>query len=227
MLERLFNRLRNVVFEQAPVIEEFNDEILLKEYQEMLKDTEFLSKYPTELDDSKIGEVSPPGWEGTIKAMKKHKDLKTPWALAWYMKNKGYKPHYKESVVAEAGDTSKIKVENPGVLEVPAEKKFSDLPLKHYIDLAKKKGRAAVMRALLNLWRWNKNRAKDVSTKAKGIIDQLKANAEWQGVGVADSYIEDMEKTTLVEFLESKKELSEKEKSFIQEYDKLFDVEIR
>jgi hypothetical protein len=41
-----------------------------------------------------LQEVAPPDWEGTIKAMKKHKKIKSPWALAWYMKKKGYKPHY-------------------------------------------------------------------------------------------------------------------------------------
>jgi hypothetical protein len=43
------------------------------------------------------GEVSPPGWRGTVKAMQRHKDLKTPWALAWWMKGKGYTPHKKEA----------------------------------------------------------------------------------------------------------------------------------
>lgn len=42
-------------------------------------------------------EVAPKGWEGTVKAMKKHKDISNPWALAHYMKNKGMKSH-KESV---------------------------------------------------------------------------------------------------------------------------------
>lgn len=36
-------------------------------------------------------EVAPPGWEPTVKAMKKHKDIDNPWALAWYMKGKGAK----------------------------------------------------------------------------------------------------------------------------------------
>jgi hypothetical protein len=42
-------------------------------------------------------EVSPPGWGGTTLAMKKHhkKDIDNPWALSWWMKNKGAKPHYK------------------------------------------------------------------------------------------------------------------------------------
>jgi len=29
--------------------------------------------------------VSPPGWSGTTKAMKKHKDISNPWALSWWM----------------------------------------------------------------------------------------------------------------------------------------------
>jgi hypothetical protein len=40
-------------------------------------------------------EVAPPGFEGTVRAMKKHKDIDNPFALAWSMKNKGYKSHKK------------------------------------------------------------------------------------------------------------------------------------
>jgi hypothetical protein len=43
--------------------------------------------------ESPLGEVTPPGWEGTVKAMKKSKGVDNPWALAWYMKGKGYTPH--------------------------------------------------------------------------------------------------------------------------------------
>lgn len=42
----------------------------------------------------KMDEVAPPGWSGTVKAMKKHKKITNPFALAWYMKKKGDKPHY-------------------------------------------------------------------------------------------------------------------------------------
>jgi hypothetical protein len=42
-------------------------------------------------------ESAPDGWEGTVKAMKKHKDIDNPYALAWSMKNKGYKSHKKEA----------------------------------------------------------------------------------------------------------------------------------
>jgi hypothetical protein len=45
---------------------------------------------------NKIEEVAPPGWEETVKKMKSKKDISNPYALAWSMKNKGAKPHYKE-----------------------------------------------------------------------------------------------------------------------------------
>lgn len=43
-----------------------------------------------------VNEVSPEGWEGTVKGMKKHPEIDNPWALAYYMKKKGYKSHKKE-----------------------------------------------------------------------------------------------------------------------------------
>ena len=49
-----------------------------------------------------MNEVSPPGWEGTVKAMKKHSEIDNPWALAWHMKKKGYKSHKKEEVSKES-----------------------------------------------------------------------------------------------------------------------------
>lgn len=45
---------------------------------------------------SKLSEVAPPGFKGTVKAMKKrHPEIDNPYALAWHMKNKGYKSHKK------------------------------------------------------------------------------------------------------------------------------------
>ena len=43
----------------------------------------------------KIDEVAPPGFEGTVKAMKKKKEIDNPYALAWSMYKKGYKSHKK------------------------------------------------------------------------------------------------------------------------------------
>jgi hypothetical protein len=53
-------------------------------------------------DEKTLKEKAPKGWEGTVKAMKKHKEIDNPWALANSMKNKGYKSHVKESKIASA-----------------------------------------------------------------------------------------------------------------------------
>jgi hypothetical protein len=50
-----------------------------------------------EAAETPVSEESPPGFEGTIKAMKKHKEIDNPWALSWYMKNKGYHSHRTKS----------------------------------------------------------------------------------------------------------------------------------
>ena len=61
-----------------------------------------LSKTMKYMDNRPIDEKSPPGWEGTVRAMKKHPEInqdtkdKNIYALAWHMKNKGNKPHYKD-----------------------------------------------------------------------------------------------------------------------------------
>ncbi len=47
---------------------------------------------PGDKDPADMDEVAPPGWEKSVKAMKKHKDIKNPWALAWSMKKKGATP---------------------------------------------------------------------------------------------------------------------------------------
>lgn len=38
---------------------------------------------------------APPGWKKTVEEMKEHEEIDNPFALAWYMKNKGDKPHKK------------------------------------------------------------------------------------------------------------------------------------
>jgi len=53
-------------------------------------------------------ESAPDGWEGTVKAMKKHKDIDNPYALAWSMKNKGYKSHKKEGVAEATGNDFRV-----------------------------------------------------------------------------------------------------------------------
>jgi rubrerythrin/fructose-specific component phosphotransferase system IIB-like protein len=43
-----------------------------------------------------MDEVSPPGFSGTTKAMKKHGEISNPFALAWSMYKKGARPHKKK-----------------------------------------------------------------------------------------------------------------------------------
>ena len=57
-----------------------------------------------------VREVSPPDWEGTIKKMKKDKNIDNPWALAWYMKNKGYTPHATEQEWIQNSGSESFKV---------------------------------------------------------------------------------------------------------------------
>jgi hypothetical protein len=58
-------------------------------------------------EQEEVEEKAPPGWEGTVKAMKKHRKITNPWALAWYMKHKGAHPHYKKSGKKKKGKRQK------------------------------------------------------------------------------------------------------------------------
>tara|TARA_Y100001972_G_scaffold64315_1_gene78547 strand:- start:2097 stop:3359 length:1263 start_codon:yes stop_codon:yes gene_type:complete len=44
-------------------------------------------------EETELDEASPKGFEGTVKAMKKYKDIDNPYALAHHMKKMGYKSH--------------------------------------------------------------------------------------------------------------------------------------
>jgi len=84
--------------------------------------------------------------------------------------------------ILKEADTKDIKVTHPGVLDVPEGKSFSSLPLSHFIDIAKSKGKGEVMKALLNLERWNKEKDPSVSKAARGIIDKLESSNEWKNI---------------------------------------------
>lgn len=49
-------------------------------------------KQPTN-ESEQLNEVAPQGWEATVLRMKQHKEIDNPWALAHWMKSKGYHPH--------------------------------------------------------------------------------------------------------------------------------------
>jgi len=69
---------------------------------DMAKKYRSLAKAEKEEEEDEVkeefDEVAPPGWEGTVKKMKKDKNIDNPWALAWWMKSKGYKSNANEEV---------------------------------------------------------------------------------------------------------------------------------
>lgn len=73
-----------------------------------------------------------------------------------------------------------IEVENPGILEVPEGKNVEDLPIKHFVDIANRKGLSTVTRALNNLQVWNKNKNKSLSKWAGNMIDKVSKRFENQ-----------------------------------------------
>jgi hypothetical protein len=88
--------------------------------------------YITKKAEDDTAESAPPGWEKTVKAMKKHDEIDNPFALAWSMKNKGYKSHKKESTVGEATPTgNEIDVRRKLIKYIAREKGWgiSDLEL--------------------------------------------------------------------------------------------------
>ena len=55
-----------------------------------------ISAFKPFMENKKVtNEVSPEGWEKTVKAMKDEPGIDNPWALAWWMKGKGYQSHKK------------------------------------------------------------------------------------------------------------------------------------
>lgn len=73
-----------------------------------------------------------------------------------------------------------IEVKNPGVLEVPEGKNVDDLPIKHFVELADRKGLGAVTKALNNLQVWNKKKNPSLSKWAGEMIDKVTKRIENQ-----------------------------------------------
>ena len=71
-----------------------------------------------------------------------------------------------------------IEVKNPGVLEVPEGKNVDDLPIKHFVELADRKGLGAVTKALNNLQVWNKKKNPSLSKWAGNMIDKVTKRVE-------------------------------------------------
>lgn len=65
------------------------------------------------------------------------------------------------------------KIKNPGLLEVPDGKKVTDMPVSHFVALAKTKGKDKIIRGLLNLYSWNIKKNKTLSDWAKDMKEKV------------------------------------------------------
>ena len=81
--------------------------------------------------------------------------------------------------------TKDIKVKNPGEEKLKEgawkEKTIGEL-VKHFIALAHKKGKAPVMRSILNIERWNESKNEALSKKARSVINKLEKNKTWENM---------------------------------------------
>jgi phosphopantetheine adenylyltransferase len=85
-----------------------------------------------------LEEKAPPGFEGTVKAMKKHPEIDNPYALSWYLKNKGAKSHRK------ADGSVKEDLDEEHIVHVDDGSNYGDKPhdkdVEHVMSGAKKHG---------------------------------------------------------------------------------------
>ena len=95
--------------------------------------------------------------------------------LEWFIKDE----EVTESLSIKE-QSANIEVENPGILEVPKDKNVEDLPIKHFVALANKKGLATITKALNNLQVWNKNKNPKLSKWAGDMIDKVSKRIENQ-----------------------------------------------
>lgn len=104
-LKKLFEEIQQSVIEEEPTNPEFTKEVeeakekdagTSKKKAKVAEPSVQAVKNVTEQEEvESIEEKAPPGFEGTVKAMKKNKDIDNPYALAWYMKKRGFKSHKK------------------------------------------------------------------------------------------------------------------------------------
>ena len=71
-----------------------------------------------------------------------------------------------------------IEVKHEGILEVPEGKNVDDLPVSHFVNLAKKKGLSKITKALNNLQVWNKKKNPSLSKWAGNMIDKVSKKME-------------------------------------------------
>lgn len=90
------------------------------------------------------------------------------------------KNRFKMLHIDNYNEAVEIEVKHSGILEVPEGKNVDDLPIKHFVDLANKKGLSKITKALNNLQVWNKNKDPKLSKWAGDMIDKVTKRVENQ-----------------------------------------------
>lgn len=90
----------------------------------------------------------------------------------------GYEPDYIRKMYGESKKRLReqdveIEVKHEGILEVPEGKNVDNLPVSHFVNLAKKKGLSKITKALNNLQVWNKKKNPSLSKWAGDMIDKV------------------------------------------------------
>lgn len=134
-----------------------------------------------QLNDSDLAEVAPPGWEGTVKAMKKDKDIDNPWALAWSMKDKGYKSHKKDTKKESKEPVVELRSFEDDFAEKISDKKYEAMA-KQIFDAWHERGVDVDWAGVVNLFARNhsKNLGQEVDkTKLyEKVLDLVEKSAE-------------------------------------------------
>lgn len=60
----------------------------------------------SEQNPAALAEVTPPGYEHVVKGLKKNENVDNPWAVAWWMKGQGIRPHKAKAAKGKSSKSS-------------------------------------------------------------------------------------------------------------------------
>lgn len=139
----------------------------------MLKDKVLMAAPEESVAPAELDEKSPPGWGGTVKAMKKHKDISNPFALAWSMKNKGEKSHIKDDRKDEVFSSDGYEDEGAAITEALYEEHigFKNL-VKKLKDQGKSEESAKKIAYSIGVKKYGKGKMAKAAAKHKPLSDK-------------------------------------------------------
>ena len=124
-----------------------------------------------------------------------------------------------------------VKVKTPGITKLPKdawnEWGVKDLVI-HFIKIAKKKGKPAMAKAIMNIERWNKNQNPELADKARSVMDALKKSKEWEEMSVSESLEEEQKVPSTKAVIDHIEKLpDDKKKEFLKSKDSFHDYLMR